>query len=790
MEYKADEQPSLNGHGTGQLESPQLAAVPATLLPTVLSRLGLGDRPMVRGDQALAALRDEKSHVRVAAVRSLGEHREVSSLQFLVSALHDPAWEVRAAAVWALSAFGGHAPVEALIEALDDEDGSVRAAALRVLTRVRGRIPPEPLARMLHDADLQVREAAALTVEELGEQTPPGPLVARSRDENAIEREAAQTPGKQSYPDVLPSLPFTLQRAMQIEVMGERYQLQDPIGRGGMATIYRGRDLHMDRVVAIKVLREVYNINPKFVRRFQLEAKAASLLQHLNIVQVYDYGQTDGKYYIVMELVEGTDLGRYLRSKGVLDTDRSVIIAHDVALGLGAAHRRSIVHRDVKPQNILVGRDGSIKLTDFGIVSVYKDINPERLTTTGMTLGTVQYLAPEQALGEIVSPAADVYALGIVMYEMLTGRPPFDGNSPVAVAMQHIEDPPTPPRQLNPTIPPALEEIILRCLEKVPEMRFRDGSQLARALETLGDAKLSESVPVTPGQAPTPTTSNHIPSRPTNSGRDGTLENVPPNSPASSPENAMGPGVPSDQNDADLVPGSLANQPVYPNQQLFAPPPGSAASHRFRRRTVPRSGVVQPGQRISRFASIIRILITLVTILLLGFSIFLAARLGFITLPFSIGTGASAPTTSVVYDTVPDLRNLHWSDALSAATREGFQLKSYNGISGIVKSQSYDPGAKVPQNTVIYVTMEPIPAKTASIPPFTRSTTLASYEAILRNAGFSNYKSVPDGVDLNLPPNTVARVNPTPGTPYDVTKLVTIYVKNDTTGTPGASPTP
>ena len=240
---------------------------------------------------------------------------------------------------------------------------------------------------------------------------------------------------------------------MQIEVLGDRYQLQEPIGRGGMATIYRGRDRRMERVVAIKVLRDIYSTDAKFVTRFQREAKAASALQHPNIVQVYDYGQTDGNYFIVMELIEGTDLRRYLRSRGVLDIERAIIIAHDVALGLGAAHRRGIVHRDVKPQNVLVGRDGSIKLTDFGIASVYKDINAERLTTTGMTLGTVQYYAPEQAQGEIVSPAADVYALGIVMYEMLTGRTPFDGDTPVAVAMQHIQDAPVPPGQYNPGIP-------------------------------------------------------------------------------------------------------------------------------------------------------------------------------------------------------------------------------------------------------------------------------------------------------------------------------------------------
>ena len=209
----------------------------------------------------------------------------------------------------------------------------------------------------------------------------------------------------------------------QFEVLGDRYQLQSRIGSGGMATIHRARDLQMDRVVAVKVLREVFNTDPKFVARFQREARTASALKHPNIVQVFDYGQNDGNYYIVMELIEGTDLRSYLCSHTVLDVDRAIIIAHDIALGLGAAHRRGIVHRDVKPQNVLISINGSIKLTDFGIVSLNKDANAERLTTSGMTLGTVQYFAPEQAQGESVTPAADVYALGIVMYEMLTGQP-------------------------------------------------------------------------------------------------------------------------------------------------------------------------------------------------------------------------------------------------------------------------------------------------------------------------------------------------------------------------------
>jgi len=262
----------------------------------------------------------------------------------------------------------------------------------------------------------------------------------------------------------------------------DRYQPVNPIGRGGMATIYSARDMQTGRIVAIKVLREIYSDDPKLVVRFQRGAEAQFALHHPNIVQVYDYGQIDGNYCIVMELVEGTDLRRYQRSRRVFDVETAIKIAHSVALGLGAAHQRGIVHRSVKPQNILIGRDGSIKLTDFGIAFV---VGTERLSDTGMTLGTVQYYPPEQAQGEMVTPAADVYSLGIVLYEMLTGRPPFDGDTPVAVAMAHIHDAPTPPSQLNPNIPQGLEALILRCLEKKPEKRYQDGDELAQALEML-----------------------------------------------------------------------------------------------------------------------------------------------------------------------------------------------------------------------------------------------------------------------------------------------------------------
>ena len=227
-----------------------------------------------------------------------------------------------------------------------------------------------------------------------------------------------------------------------------------------------------------------YRADPKFVKRFQREAEVMYSLQYPNIVSVYDYGHTNGDYFIIMELVDGTDLRRFLGSRGILDANRAIMIARDVAIGLSEAHRRGIVHRAVIPQHILMDNAGPIKLSSFTIASV-KGINDEDLSTIGTSLNIVPYFPPEQAMGEFVTPAADIYALGIVMYEMLTSHPPFEGNSPVVVAMQHIQDVPKPPSQINSNIPAELEEIIIRCLEKEPDMRFRDGSELAKALEAL-----------------------------------------------------------------------------------------------------------------------------------------------------------------------------------------------------------------------------------------------------------------------------------------------------------------
>ncbi len=342
------------------------------------------------------------------------------------------------------------------------------------------------------------------------------------------------------------------------DLISGRYRLGEPIGRGGMATIYRAVDEHMmDRPVAVKVLREVYSSDPKFVTRFQREARAASALQHPNIVQVFDYGQSGDSYYIVMEYIEGMDLRRYLKRRGVLPIERAMQITRDVCLGLGAAHRRGIVHRDVKPQNVMLTDDGMVKLTDFGIASMYKDADAERLTTTGMTLGTVQYYAPEQAQGEIVRPSADIYALGIMMYEMLTGRTPFEGDTPVAVAMKHIQEIPEPPSTLNPRIPPALDRIIMRCLEKDPQARFRDGDAVAAALDNFLRAPARRSgVPSVAGEA----LGSYGPGGPSN-------PNLARSSGPSGPRPGMYPGAPapiSGPRGATRPPVSVSGRPGMP----------------------------------------------------------------------------------------------------------------------------------------------------------------------------------------------------------------------------------
>jgi len=271
---------------------------------------------------------------------------------------------------------------------------------------------------------------------------------------------------------------------VQGTILNGRYRLDQRIGEGGMAVVYHGQDLLLNRQVAVKILREQYASDAAFLKRFEREGQLAAGMSHPNIVSVYDVGNEQGLHYIVMEHIRGPNLKELIRKQGPFSVDGAVFIIAQVASALDYAHQRSLVHRDIKPQNILVDREGNAKVVDFGIAKGLQDAN---LTEAGTGMGTVHYVSPEQARGEQATPASDLYSTGIVLYEMLTRSLPFNADTPVGVAMQHVNTPPPAPASLNPEIPKLVENIILKSIAKNPADRFPTGAALETALRHWDD---------------------------------------------------------------------------------------------------------------------------------------------------------------------------------------------------------------------------------------------------------------------------------------------------------------
>ena len=269
------------------------------------------------------------------------------------------------------------------------------------------------------------------------------------------------------------------------KTLNGRYKIQSLIGTGGMAAVYLATDLILDRLVAIKVLRLDFRQNDDAMRRFRREALSATQLTHPNIVGVYDVGQSQEMNYIVMEYVEGTDLKDYVRQRGALHPIEAVRIMMQIVSAIAAAHQNRIIHRDIKPQNILIDREGNVKITDFGIAVALSDTS---LTQTNTLLGSVHYLSPEQARGGMATIQTDIYALGIVLYELLTGRVPFDGESAVSIALKHFQEP--LPSVMNPSvmIPQSLENIVLKATAKDPMNRYRSCYEMFQDLKTCLDS--------------------------------------------------------------------------------------------------------------------------------------------------------------------------------------------------------------------------------------------------------------------------------------------------------------
>jgi eukaryotic-like serine/threonine-protein kinase len=279
-------------------------------------------------------------------------------------------------------------------------------------------------------------------------------------------------------------------------VLGGRYRLEASIGTGGMAEVFRGQDTTLDRQVAIKVLAPQFARDPSFVERFRREAQAAARLNHPNIVNVYDTGVDDDTNYIVMEYVEGRTLAEYLAGGGRLAPAKAAEIAEKVAEALAAAHAQGVIHRDIKPANIMVTRDGRVKVMDFGIARLVA--GPDTVEQTAAVLGTAAYLSPEQAQGQTVDARSDLYSLGIVLYEMVTGSPPFTGDSAMAVAYKHVQETPLPPSSLNADVPPRLDAVVMRALAKNPANRYQSAGEFRDDLRRVIAGEEVEATPLLP----------------------------------------------------------------------------------------------------------------------------------------------------------------------------------------------------------------------------------------------------------------------------------------------------
>mgnify|MGYP000406758762 CR=1 FL=1 len=510
-----------------------------------------------------------------------------------------------------------------------------------------------------------------------------------------------------------------------------RYRLIAPLGDGGMATIWRAIDEQLDREVAVKLLRPQFSADPGFAARFKQEARAAGGLSHPNIVSVYDYGTdgADGDQYIVMELVEGRDLSTILRDRGSLSIDDSVRIAIGVAGALEVAHRKGIVHRDVKPGNILITDGGDVKVTDFGIA---RAVSEASMTVTGTTLGSVHYFSPEQARGDEVTGASDVYALAIVLYEMLTGRRPFEGDSAAAVALKRLNEDAPPPSTIGHALPAGLEAILMRALSREAADRFPDAGAFAEALRVWrrdpeAAAPLAGAGAVAPAAASTP--------------------------PAGEPTVYVPPRV---TRPADRVP--------------VAPPP---------RRLPPPDRDRDEGQPWWIW-------------LLAVLAVVILAAIGFLAAQLLSGDGTPEPSASAALVTVPECEDV----ALTALRTQASDLDlvvqteqepSEDVDEGRVIRCEPATGQQVAEGSTLTAFVSSGSEQVAV--PRLRGQTLDQARQTLADAGLS-VGSIDREPDPAIPEDTVIRSNPSEGVDVEPDSQVDLVISTGPTPSPTPSPTP
>ena len=527
-------------------------------------------------------------------------------------------------------------------------------------------------------------------------------------------------------------------------VLGGRYEIHRRLARGGMAEVFLARDSALDRPVAVKVLFPEFATDPSFVERFRREAQSAANLTHPNIVGVYDWGAESGTYYIVMEYVDGQSLAEILRATGPLHPRRAAEIAFDVAGALGVAHQRGVVHRDVKPGNVLISSSGIPKVADFGIARALSSVS-EELTQTGSVMGTATYFSPEQAQGFAVDARSDLYSLGVVLFEILCGRPPFVGDSPVAIAYKHVQERVQPPSELISGMPPGLEAVILRLLAKNPDDRYRSAEDLRADLRRWLDGGVTLAEQALSAHITAPTQAIPV---------------VDPDA------TRINPTVSEDPNATRITPR------VAPVQQ------GPAAAAAAPMNPVPLSPApVALGSEAAPSSSKNGLFYTAILVLLA-----LLAGLGFWFIK-SLNDERDAVVERV---DVPFVTGLEEAEAVTAIREAGLnpQVKSEpsdSAVKGVVFRQSPEAGSKLRKNSNVLITVSSGPAMT-TVPKVTGATE-ADAKKLLETAGFS---VVVENVDSEFPEGTVVETVPAADQPIPTAGEIRLKVS----GGPGTATIP
>ncbi len=532
----------------------------------------------------------------------------------------------------------------------------------------------------------------------------------------------------------------------QPRILNGRFQLDRKLGQGGMATVYLARDLRLNRPVAVKILHGQYASDEQFLRRFKHEADAAAQLGHPNIVRVYDVGNDGDLHYIVMEYVAGSDLKEIISLEGPLPVGRTLKMIQQIAEALEAAHHNGLVHRDVKPQNVLIDSEDRVHLSDFGIA---KSDRSSAYTDPGTTFGTADYLAPEQAQGLGATPRSDIYALGVVTYEMLTGRLPFTGDTPLAVAMQHVQSPPPPPRQFNPAIPPQLEAIILNAMAKDPNQRPASARTFAEQLRAYRD-RGNQATTASPTIAP----------------------------PVVQPAPARSaPDAPTVMNQPEAV---RAPRPIQPARPAAPLPPRADRGQQYRNLPPPLAAEpvyeqAPPARRSSGCGFFVVGLLLLAGIAGLVYAIFYTDLVP--TLQQAFGGSAQAtsvpaqptpppgePTPTVELVAVPELIGLTEADALAQLAGLGFgefRKPPQNNAAppATVIEQEIATNTLLPRGSVLSFTLSLGPLQ-IDVPDVTRQQVDAA-SATLQAAGFQVQRS--DVPSTSIPAGFVISQNPPTG---------------------------